>query len=63
MASPKQQKTAADDLPWMPHIAPAVDLPPTLESISGFSWVDAVLHIPTGKFGSAWAIETFGTEW
>ena len=58
-----QQETAADDLPRMPHVARAADLPPTIESLSGFPWVDAVLHIPTGEFGSAWASETFGTEW
>ena len=63
MASTPQQEPAAGDLPRMPHVAPATDLPPTIESLSGFFWVNAVLHIPTGEFGSGWASETFGAEW
>ena len=63
MASPTEQETLADDLPRMPHVQPAVDMPPTIEVLSGFPWVDAQLQIPTGEFGSDWAKETFGAGW
>ena len=63
MASPTQQETPADDLPRMPHVDPAVDLPPSIEQLNGFPWVDAQLQIPTGEFGVGWAEATFGAQW
>ena len=38
-------------------------MPPTIEVLSGFPWVDAQLQIPTGEFGSDCAKETFGAGW
>ena len=63
MASPTQQETPADDLPRMPHVDPAVDLPPSIEQLNRFPWVDAQLQIPTGEFGVGWAEATFGAQW
>ena len=63
MASTPQQETAACDLPRMPHVTPAVNLPPSTESLNRFAWVNAVLQIPTQEFGIPWATETFGPEW
>ena len=63
MASPTQQETAADDLPYNAYDVPAVDLPPSIEQLNGFPWVDAQLQIPTGEFGLGWAEATFGAQW
>ena len=63
MASPPQPTTPAGDVPYDAYAVPAVDLPPTIEELIGFPWVDAVLQIPTQEFGLSWATETFGEDW
>ena len=63
MASSSQPTTPAGDLPYDAYAVPAVDLPPTIEQLIGFPWVDAVLQIPTQEFGSKWAAQTFGEDW
>ena len=63
MASSPQPTTPAGDLPHNAYAVPAVDLPPTIEELIGFPWVDAVLQIPTQKFGLNWATQTFGEVW
>jgi hypothetical protein len=47
----------------MPRVEQAVDLPPSINSLSRFPWVDAVLQIPTQEFGLNWAVQTFGEDW
>ena len=61
MASSTQPTTPADDLPRMPGVA--LDLPPTIEELTRFPWLDAVLQIPTQEFGLNWATQTFGEDW
>ena len=63
MASSPQPTTPAGDLPYNAYAVPAVDLPPTIEELIGFPWVDAVLQIPTQEFGLNWATQTFGEDW
>ena len=63
MASSSEPTTPAGDLPYDAYAVPAADLPPTIEQLVGFPWVDAVLHIPTQEFGSKWAAQTFGEDW
>ena len=63
MASSTQQPTPADDLPRMHDVETAVDMPPSMESLSRFPWVNAVLQISTQEFGLNWARQTFGEDW